>query len=336
MRFRSSYAVPIVGAGLAVALTVTQVAAAEVGPPELAVTPTEVAAVATATADRVDPGFYEPATPPSFAPYYPDEPGAGVVTFEGVAEPVTIGATTTSGTPVTVGTSSLQLSHCEQAGPGLPCTTVNFKNRTEASGATVLTGAGVPSAVVQTNTNEIRWMALINKSSDPARYSYALTGGKFEMVEDAIVAVNTAGEVVGTVTEPWARDANGAEVETSYSVDVNGILTLHVDHYGAAYPVVADPKVTFGWYIYVRYSKAEVQRTYTQVTEYGYRALPAFMCGMVGSVSGWIGAAACAATLGVYASSVASAISTARKRNECFELKFTYNGWIAGWRPYAC
>jgi hypothetical protein len=47
-------------------------------------------------------------------------------------------------------------------------------------------------------------------------------------------------------------------VPTRYEVR-GGRLVQHVDHAGADYPVVADPTVSFGWYIYIRYPKAEVQ-----------------------------------------------------------------------------
>lgn len=54
--------------------------------------------------------------------------------------------------------------------------------------------------------------------------------------------------VIGTITKPWAVDANGVNLAASYSYDA-GVLTQHVDTDGAAFPVVADPSYSVGfWY----------------------------------------------------------------------------------------
>jgi Protein of unknown function (DUF2599) len=42
------------------------------------------------------------------------------------------------------------------------------------------------------------------------------------------------------IAKPWAKDANGKELKTSYSVNDN-ILTQNIDLAGAVFPVVADP-----------------------------------------------------------------------------------------------
>ena len=50
------------------------------------------------------------------------------------------------------------------------------------------------------------------------------------------------GTLVNSVAPAWAKDATGADVATSYSVSGN-VLVQSVSHEGAAYPVVADPRV---------------------------------------------------------------------------------------------
>ena len=50
------------------------------------------------------------------------------------------------------------------------------------------------------------------------------------------------GTLVNSVAPAWAKDASGADVATSYSVSGN-VLVQSVSHEGAAYPVVADPRV---------------------------------------------------------------------------------------------
>ncbi len=67
-------------------------------------------------------------------------------------------------------------------------------------------------------------------------------------------------QIIGDIEAPWAKDANGASVPTSYTVSGNQLIQT-VDFTSAnAFPVVADPKVSFGWWIYTRWSRAEVRR----------------------------------------------------------------------------
>lgn len=52
---------------------------------------------------------------------------------------------------------------------------------------------------------------------------------------------------LGTFETPWALDANGNNVPTQFKVDGNSITqTIETDE-NTIYPVVADPKFTWGW-----------------------------------------------------------------------------------------
>lgn len=61
----------------------------------------------------------------------------------------------------------------------------------------------------------------------------------------AVNIVDGTGAVVGTISQPWARDAAGRALPTSFAVSGNTV-TQHVDTTGAVYPVTADPKWTWG------------------------------------------------------------------------------------------
>jgi hypothetical protein len=85
--------------------------------------------------------------------------------------------------------------------------------------------------------------------------------GSIEIVGSESLAVGPpiVGQPVGTTTTqaqvitikaPWAVDATGTSLPTSYTF-ANGILTQTVDTTGASFPIVADPWVTLGIYIYV-------------------------------------------------------------------------------------
>lgn len=59
------------------------------------------------------------------------------------------------------------------------------------------------------------------------------------------------GAHLGSVTAPWALDANGAHVPTSYTLD-GMTLVQTIDHSDStAFPVIADPNTVWGWTICV-------------------------------------------------------------------------------------
>ena len=61
----------------------------------------------------------------------------------------------------------------------------------------------------------------------------------------------------GTIDKPWAVDAEGKKLPTSYSIDGNKIIQK-INTRGASYPIVADPKVTWGWGMYINMKGEEM------------------------------------------------------------------------------
>ena len=89
--------------------------------------------------------------------------------------------------------------------------------------------------------------AVITGADAPTVYRFAFTvDGKpavLRPVEGGGVDVLDAnGTLVNSIAPAWAKDATGAALPSSYSVSGN-ILVQSVSHAGAAYPVIADPRV---------------------------------------------------------------------------------------------
>ncbi len=85
-------------------------------------------------------------------------------------------------------------------------------------------------------------------SSAPTSYRFALAlpaGATTALRADGSVTVSVAGAPVGSFLPPWAKDASGKGLPTSYTLD-GKVLTQHIDTKGAQYPVTADPKFTWG------------------------------------------------------------------------------------------
>ncbi|MDN4613876.1 hypothetical protein P5G50_05360 [Leifsonia sp. F6_8S_P_1B] len=98
----------------------------------------------------------------------------------------------------------------------------------------------------------------------PKRYTYPLSlpaEQELHLAGDGSVVVSTAGGdvVTGTVAAPWAKDANGAPVATHYEIDGTTLVQVVDFTERTAFPVVADPSITFGTYVVVTMSQATAQ-----------------------------------------------------------------------------
>lgn len=84
---------------------------------------------------------------------------------------------------------------------------------------------------------------VIEGPNAPTRYAYRISvpdGGQMIRAGEAVLIRDEEGEMVAGVAPPWAKDAGGRELPTSYEIE-GDLLTQVVDHSDAAYPVVADP-----------------------------------------------------------------------------------------------
>ncbi len=140
------------------------------------------------------------------------------------------------------------------------------------------------------------------------------------------------GQPLYSVAAPWAVDANEQRVPTSYVVE-GDVLVQRVDHSGAAYPVVADPKVTFGWYIYVRWNKTET-KNFARLSKAQFAGM--FISAACGKLPSWPLVGVCTVAVGLVSNSIHNSFVAAANENKCHEVRFDYDGSLAGWKRYAC
>lgn len=184
----------------------------------------------------------------------------------------------------------------------------------------------------------VQILTTIADASAPRVYEYPLDiplGSLLTLTADGGAEVATSdGLVIVSVAAPWAYDAEGRAVPTHFEVEGGTLLQIvnHVDGQ-TAYPVVADPSVSFGWYVYVKYSKADVRR-YWSGTQYLNQAAAAAACAAVASA---YGAAVCGSLTAGYFESIGSTFKDAKKYNQCVEVAMTYVGGIpVKWKRYSC
>lgn len=101
------------------------------------------------------------------------------------------------------------------------------------------------TTVLPKNDGSVQIVTVLESADAPTDYTYTITGSvgsHLQLQDDGGVALLSAdGDWEGGVAAPWAKDANGDAVETSYSVDGN-TLTQHVSATAdTVFPVVADP-----------------------------------------------------------------------------------------------
>ncbi|MGW0531560.1 hypothetical protein [Streptomyces sp. NPDC003032] len=135
------------------------------------------------------------------------------------------------------------------------------KAQTSAEGTVVypqLTGGAMDVAAQVETEGSVSALITLRDASAPTEYRFPLELPKdaFPVItEDGslVIADGTTdgeGEIVGAFEAPWAKDANGNAVATSYRLDGDELVqTIRPDE-STSYPVVADPKwwdKTKGW-----------------------------------------------------------------------------------------
>ena len=137
--------------------------------------------------------------------------------------------------------------------------------------------------------------------------------------------------VLASIAPPWALDAKGAAVPTWYEVDGSTVVQ-HVDHARAVYPVVADPSLSFGWKIYVTFSRSEASAIGGLPVQYAKYLAPVCIAVPNGAV-----AASCGLYLYDVLNSVANTFKTARSRSCEVEMQYLYGtSTLVGWKTKNC
>lgn len=240
--------------------------------------------------------------------------------------------TASAGATITIPKDAKKGVTLEQTGVSVSLPNANKakKGKTVANGTVAYEGTNGSANAVQANADgSVRMLTVIDNPNAPTKYDYQLTlpqGARIQLNQDgsATILKTTApniDEAIATIDKPWAKDANGKTIQTNYTVN-GSTLTQHIKHKvkGVRYPVAADPRVSFGWYVYVKLSPAD-QRFLLQ-------AYPSVFAGFVCAVAfkNVYAVAACATAGGL----VKDWIGSYYNPNRWVEVRFTYQGNFAG------
>ncbi|MFF0302820.1 hypothetical protein ACFYTV_19180 [Streptomyces sp. NPDC004562] len=136
--------------------------------------------------------------------------------------------------------------------------------------------------------------------------------------------------VLGSIDAPWAKDANGEAVPTTYRVEGGALVQKVETTTDTAFPVVADPKVSFGWNIYLKFNKAEVKALNNKV-QYADTSVAA--CALLVNPAAAVG---CAGLSTAVIKRIQRVWQYAKDHKRCVELSLTYAGLFADVKHYKC
>lgn len=169
--------------------------------------------------------------------------------------------------------------------------------------------------------------SIINSESAPTNYRYQIDVGSKPAIlelttEEAVLVKDSSGVVVNVLAPAWAKDALGIDLKSSYTVDGN-IVTQTVNHKGATYPVVADPRAACDWL----YCTAEFNKTETDIVATNGWGWTGILAGACTVIAGPVGGTAC----GIGGAIWATTANIAKATNQCMGLRMgNVTGPLAG------
>jgi hypothetical protein len=156
----------------------------------------------------------------------------------------------------------------------------------DESGAVVYETDSSPVSLAAQATEDggLQVLVVIDGPDAPTEYRFDMTvprGAALRATPDGgAEVVGADGQVVTVVAPPWAVDANGESVPTGYQIKGTTLVQV-IDHHGAAYPVVGDPKFSKSWWGWtVKLKASEFSKVQAAVNAgAGALAVAAAVCG---------------------------------------------------------
>lgn len=205
-----------------------------------------------------------------------------------------------------------------------------------ASDETVVFGEedGIRLAV-QADAEGARIHTVVTSAREMKDFVYEVNGATPVLLEDGSILLYGDGseENQAIIAAPWARDAEGTELETWYVVEGNRVIQKVKTTESTVFPIVADPSISFGKLIYLKFNKSETKRV-AAIETGDATAVASTICAIAGTAIG----AGCALTVNLYYPRVLKTFKEAKKANKCVQLGWNYGpvSVLVSWKVVSC
>jgi hypothetical protein len=171
---------------------------------------------------------------------------------------------------------------------------------------------------------------VMNNHSAPNTYRFTIgqPGDTLTPAQGGRILIKTPdGEIRNYLQAPWARDANGVELPTTYSIADGNVLVQHIDTEGATFPVVADPSTGCG----VGWCSVYFNRSETKAIAAGGAVAVGAITAACALLGGPIAGGACAAMSGV----IIAVAQGANANGNCLGIVgYGAPPALVGWNPF--
>ncbi|MFF3646953.1 DNRLRE domain-containing protein [Streptomyces sp. NPDC002564] len=121
---------------------------------------------------------------------------------------------------------------------------------------------------------------VVKNTKAPREYSTSMrlpAGASLSTLDNnrILISSGTGDDTVthGIIDAPWATDANGTAVPTSYRIEGTKLVQKVDFDSGTAFPVVADPRISFGWGVYLAARGMEWKAWSSAIVTAGYAGM---------------------------------------------------------------
>ncbi|MFJ4222939.1 hypothetical protein [Microbacterium sp. NPDC089695] len=195
-------------------------------------------------------------------------------------------------------------------------------------GASLL-NTSVQSAVLSSyaTVDGVQTLIQIAGADAPTEYRFPLNlpeGGQAALFDDgAVIISDGSGASVSGFRAPWALDANGTAVPTSFRVEGNELVQVVGFNADTAFPVTADPDLgTEWWGYYVQLTRAETKRVATIIANnQGPAVLAGVACGALPAPPAVI---ACGAAIALAYFKIIDPINKANTAGKCAAVNYPW------------
>ncbi|QBE49026.1 hypothetical protein [Leucobacter triazinivorans] len=187
-------------------------------------------------------------------------------------------------------------------------------------------GNGSQTASVLKDDGGVQINTIIEGPGAPTRYDYELAipdGATITQNDDGSILISDKdGYALSSIDPAWAKDANGASIETWYEVKGTTLTQVVAHSSGDAYPIVADPSINVYWWgIGIKFTKAETKKIAAASSNAGALTVA---CGLIANAPGAVACGAAGFVLSALGRDWAKGVAS---RGKCIQLSQT---WATG------